>query len=477
MKIQRSINHWLYFSSLIIIITSFVYAGIVANGNLLNPNNLYVDENITFSGVKNILHPESFSEFIWAITDGDDHRYGRILWNSIALVAYIPSIFFGDIGQLFSGRMLQVILLISSFVIFAYTFIESKLLRIALIFTLSVLPFTTYFMTMPKPEPIMIFCMALFFYFYKKNSLEGARPYWIFLGLAFGAKISMLPAVPILLLASLHKKPLISETVKTLRNLFITIAYIFIGFCLAIPMFIKASGIVLIQLGILYLLIRLAIKNKKLAWALAIVFAICILAIPEIRNLLPKNLGIRYALEQWIHATFMKLNYGGLGPNYTWHDWGKFFITYWMMMPTSIAIGISCLIGSLVTLIFTSLAISWRQLNSNLLILGALLIIGNLMFISPFLSIKNRMWGMYLYPGCILIITSIFYTTELVRQERLGLIFSGHLLATLKYLVLITLISLLAIATSFWAPHSIQDIKFLDTRSTIKDYREWNLGK
>lgn len=477
MKIQRSINHWLYFSSLIIIITSFLCAGILANGNLLNPNNLYVDENITFIGVKHILHPESFSEFIWAITDGDDHRYGRILWNSIALIAYIPSIFFGDIGQLFSGRMLQVILLISSFVVFAYTFVDSKLLRIALIFTLSVMPFTTYFMTMPKPEPVMIFCMALFFYFYKKNSLEGARPYWIFLGLAFGAKISMLPAIPILLLASLYKKPLRSETVKTLRNLFITIAYIFIGFCLAIPMFIKASGIVLIQLGILYLLIRLAIKNKKLAWALAIVFAICIFAIPEIRNLLPKNLGIRYALEQWIHATFMKLNYGGLDPNYTWHDWGKFFITYWMMMPTSIAIGISCLIGSLVTLIFTSLGIGWRQLNSNLLILGALLMIGCLMFISPFISIKNRMWGMYLYPGSILIITSIFYTAELVRKRGLGLIFSESLLATLKYLSSISLIGLLVVATYFWIPHSIQDIKFLGARSTIDEYREWNLGK
>ena len=124
MKIQRSINQWLYIGSLILIIVSFLYAGILANGNLLTPDNLYVDENITFSGVKRILQPGSVDEFIWAITDGDDHRYGRILWNSIAIVAYIPSIFFGDIGQLFAGRMLQVALLISSFIIFAYTFIE-----------------------------------------------------------------------------------------------------------------------------------------------------------------------------------------------------------------------------------------------------------------------------------------------------------------------------------------------------------------
>lgn len=477
MKIQRSTNQWLYIASLTFIIALFLFAGILANENLLNPDNLYVDESITFSGVKRILHPGSVDEFIWAITDGDDHRYGRILWNSIALVAYIPSIFFGDIGQLMAGRMLQVALLIASFVIFAHTFIKSELLRIGLICTLSVMPFTTYFMTMPKPEPIMIFCLALFLYFYKKNNLEEGKPYWILLGMAFGAKISMLPAIPIFLLASLYKKPIRSETVKTLRNLFISVMYIFIGFCLAIPMFIKASGIVAIQLGILYLIIRLGIKNKMLAWGLALVVALGILAIPEIRNHLPKNLGIRYALEQWIHATFMKLNYGGLDPNYSWRDWGKFFIAYWMMTPTSIAIGISCVIGPLVTLIFTSLAIRWRQLDSKLLILAATLIIGCLMFISPFISIKNRMWGMYLYPGCILIITSIFYTTELVREKQFEIIFNGSLLKPLKYLSATTLISILVVATYFWIPHSIQDIKFLGARSTIDDYREWNLGK
>jgi hypothetical protein len=477
MKTQKPISEWLYVGSLTIIICSFLYAGIIANGNLLSPQNIYIDESITFNGVKKILYPESLNEFIWAITDGDDHRYGRILWNSIAAAAYIPSIYFGDIGQLFAGRMLQVVLLISSFIIFAVTFIESRPLRIGLIFILSVMPFTTYFMTMPKPEPIMIFCLASFFYFCKKNNLQEARPYWILLGMAFGAKISILPAIPILLFAALYNKTLGRQPIETLRMLFITVAYIFIGFCLAIPMFIKASGIVIIQLGILYLIIRLGIKNKMLALGLALVTALCILAIPEIRNHLPKNLGIRYALEQWIHATFMKLNYGGLEPNYTWRDWSKFFITYWMMMPVSIAIAISCLIGSLATFIFTNLTIRWRQLDSSLLILGALLIIGCLMFISPFLSIKNRMWGMYLYPGSILIITSVFYAAELVRKKQFGTVFKEPLSTPLKYLSATTLIGLLVTAICFWAPHSIEDIQFLGTRNSIDDYRNWNYGK
>ena len=477
MKTQRSISQWLYIGSLTLIICFFLYAGIIANVNLLNPDNLYVDENITFSGVKRILHPGSVNEFIWAITDGDDHRYGRILWNSIAAAAYIPTAFFGDIGQLLAGRMLQVVLLISSFIILAQTFIESKPLRIGLIFTLSVMPFTTYFMTMPKPEPIMIFYLASFFYFYKKSNLEEAKPYWILLGMAFGAKISILPAIPILLFVALYNKTLGRKPIETLRMIFITVVYIFIGFCLAIPMFIKASGIVIIQLGILYFVFRLGIKNKMLAWGLALVTALCILAIPEIRNHLPKNLGIRYALEQWIHATFMKLNYGGLEPNYTWRDWSKFFITYWMMMPVSIAIAISCLIGSLTILIFTSLAIRWRQLDSSLLILGALLIIGCLMFVSPFISIKNRMWGMYLYPGSILVITSVFYAAEVVRKKHFGTAFKEPLTTPLKYLSAITLIGLLVTATCFWTPHSIKDIQFLGTRNSIDNYQEWNLGK
>jgi len=146
--------------------------------------------------------------------------------------------------------------------------------------------------------------------------------------MAFSAKISILPAIPILLLAASFNKILGRKQTATLRILFITVVYIFIGFCLAIPIFIKVSQIVIIQLGVLYFIIRLGIKNKMLAWILALVVAISILEIPEVRNHLPKNLGIRYALEQWIHATFMKLNYGGLEPNYTWRDWSKFFITY-----------------------------------------------------------------------------------------------------------------------------------------------------
>ena len=99
------------------------------------------------------------------------------------------------------------------------------------------------------------------------------------------------------------------------------------------------------------------------------------------------------------------------------------------------------------------------------------------MFVSPFLSIKNRMWGMYLYPGSILIITSVFYVAELVRKKQFGTIFKESLTAPFKYLSTITLTGLLVTATYFWVPHSIKDIQFLESRNSIDDYRNWNYGK
>jgi len=49
-----------------------------------------MDERITFDGVRNILHPDSLRHFIWSVFDGGDHRYGRSLWNSMAIFSFVP---------------------------------------------------------------------------------------------------------------------------------------------------------------------------------------------------------------------------------------------------------------------------------------------------------------------------------------------------------------------------------------------------
>ena len=101
--------------------------------------------------------------------------------------------FFGDSGIIFAGRMSGVLFLISSFVIFTLTFLKNWALRCFCLLILINIPNVSYFMCNPKPEPIQLFFLSLFFYFFKKNNFAFAQPFWILIGVSFGAKISALP--------------------------------------------------------------------------------------------------------------------------------------------------------------------------------------------------------------------------------------------------------------------------------------------
>ena len=78
---------------------------------------LFMDERITFDGVRRILYPESITDFMLSIVHGGDHRYGRSLWNSIALFSFIPERIWGVTGQIIASRMTQAIILSSSFIL------------------------------------------------------------------------------------------------------------------------------------------------------------------------------------------------------------------------------------------------------------------------------------------------------------------------------------------------------------------------
>ena len=176
----------------LILFSIFAYA-LTANLDLsIGGYALGMDERISFDGVRNILHPKSTHSFFYAIYNGGDHRYGRILWNSIALAVFLPDLLFGEQGQIVGARMFQVILLFGSVLLISFGFVKRAFLRVVLIGLLLTLPFSTYYMSLPKPEPlaILFICLFLYFYFHRK------RPWvWVFLGLAFGTKISMLPVV------------------------------------------------------------------------------------------------------------------------------------------------------------------------------------------------------------------------------------------------------------------------------------------
>ena len=155
--------------SSIIILVILSYWVMLANMDLASGRfALFMDERITFDGVKNILHPEGVKSFILSVVDGGDHRYGRSLWNSIAIFAAVPERLFGDLGQIVSARLLQYFLIVASIVVITFGILRSWLLRFVLITALLSVPFTAYYSTMPKPEPLQLFFLALFTYFFIK---------------------------------------------------------------------------------------------------------------------------------------------------------------------------------------------------------------------------------------------------------------------------------------------------------------------
>ena len=190
---------------------------------------LDMDEQILFDGLKSIFHYDSKEQLLRFIYNGCWPNYGAIFFNLNAILCLFPKIFFGDSGVIFAGRMSGVLFLTSAFIIFTLTFLKNWALRCFCLLILINIPSVSYFMCNPKPEPIQLFFLSLFFYFFKKNNFAFARPFWILMGVSFGAKISALPFVlfvPTLTLIYNSNQKSLDHSIEQLPR---TIFFIFLG--------------------------------------------------------------------------------------------------------------------------------------------------------------------------------------------------------------------------------------------------------
>ena len=202
-----------------------------------------MDERIIYDGVENILHPPELKRFFWSIFDGGDHRYGRSLWNIIAMFSFLPELFFGESGQIFTERMTDVVFLLITFILLIITFLKHWALRFLLLAALLAMPYTEYYMSQPKPEPIQLLFIAVFLFFFKKNEMRLQGYYWIFLGLAFGTKISTLPFIVVVLFAASLKyfpnidfKKMVSEFIGAL-------GFFLLGLAISVPILLPNIAI------------------------------------------------------------------------------------------------------------------------------------------------------------------------------------------------------------------------------------------
>lgn len=453
----------------------FFAFSIYANINLIHPLETYIDEQVTFKGVYRILTADSASQFWWEISNGGDLRYGRILWYTLAVAGYIPFSIWSTEGIILTGRLISASFLISAYALLTITFINNWRFRIPCFLILLSLPFSSYFSTIPKPEPFALLSLGIFLILSKKNSLELNRPYWIWLGIAFGCKISFLPALVILVISAAWINNLSTINKRDQCELLLkTIICLYVGFCIAMPIFITPSMIVLVMLFCIYFMLQIFI-NKNLSIILSLFVVAGIITVPAIRDLLPFNLGIRSAIEEYIYATFYKINKGfNSSEIYSSLDWLSHFIKSWTFSPSLVAQIILIIMGLLFTtmLFLVPTSSGTRAIRVQLLIPLA---IGLILFANPIFAVTNRLWGMYLLPGFVFMVIACFSYADFVNHtnEKMR---SNPMMRLSRSLSTLACFTLIICSLLYWIPHTLSDFIFLGNRSSNAIFHPWNHG-
>lgn len=236
---KRPLNYDKIIGLLLMIFFGILYLFFTLKANLdlsEGKHLLFMDEQIVYNGVDQILSSKNTTQFLNNITHEGDHRYGKVLFNLNSLFSAIPRSIWSEPGQIISTRLLQTLALFLAYILFSFTFVKSWTLKGVLFLVLLTLPSTSYYVTMPKPEPLQILFIAIFLFFASKKSYKFGK-HWFYLGLAFGAKISALPIIAFYFIVSLFqsKKDLKRKSFP-FRKIIVSIIAAVIGFLMAEPM-------------------------------------------------------------------------------------------------------------------------------------------------------------------------------------------------------------------------------------------------
>lgn len=327
---------------------------------------LFMDEVIPFDNIKRIITAPSPEALGFAIADGGDHRYGRIFYNISAFSGWLPYRLAGDTGLIIAIRSTQVALLIGAMAIFCLTLLRTWGVRVFALLAMACLPYTDYFLTQPKPEPTQLLWYALFMLFAMRRRFAFGW-HWIFLGLAFGTKISAAPfCAAAAMLALAHSWIYSAGWKRTLLGGATATFTFWVGWIIAIPM----------------------------------------LALPT-----------RERVSAYLGWTFKTTGHGTDDSRITILDWLKSLLKGGEVVggayPPWVAMSLFCTLLLVLAIALFSLwrrRIALRELLENqtgwlLLGLAAALLL-------PIMLAVKRLWGFYLYPGQIFAVVAVAAIAE-----------------------------------------------------------------
>lgn len=326
---------------------------------------LEMDEKLSYSVNARLLHARSLKNLVQIASLGLDLRYGAVFFNSGALLAWLPAKLWGETGQIVATRMAQAIQLLASYLLLSacITPISLRALFLALVL---LLPHTPYYSALPKPEPNQLLFLALYLWYSHRHGFRLGRS-WVFLGLAFGAKISSLPLLaPFALASVLEMKENFSGWRNVTRSLCTGTIAFFSGFFVAVPS----------------LLIGLLLRE-------------------------------RYYLEDYLNWTFRFTGHGADRTDVGPLDWIRFIAGEWLGTPSQLA-----------ALLLTALLVISLILLARLLIHGdrksrfaAVTFTAGLITNTVIILKVKRVWGMYLHVGTVLMLLSLVSALSLAPLE------------------------------------------------------------
>lgn len=412
---------------------------------------LFMDERITFDGVKRILHPSGITDFIFSVSNGNDHRYGRVLWYSMAAFSYLPERLFGDGGQIVAGRLFQVLLTLASCSICIFGMVRTQWLRVVLALSLLTVPYSAYYMTMPKPEPLQLLFLSLFCYFFSQNK-ECLGWHWIFAGLAFGAKISTLPAILVFAAASLwlsHNK----SNSERCNNLLLSIGSFFLGLAISVPILMPSFFLALAVFSIF-----LALTRKfclKWYWK-----ALALLAVACVDFVLTKHF-----ITLWIRATFLNTAHSADQASTNALSWINFLFKNWLIGPQNVNVIFFLFICSYV--LCSAYLLLQKPFRRDIFTAITIIASGAALNAAIFIGAK-RLWGFYLYPGTFIILvgTALLIDINIKKEQGPHALFKHYSKIVNRGCAII----LLCFVTSLWMPSTIKNFQNLSQRTKSTEY-------
>lgn len=222
----------LAFSILFVVLATLLNLQFLIGSNI-NTTIAGHDEYIAVKEIYSILAPASAKHWLMAVISGNALYYGRVMFYFDALVAAIPFWMFGIKGMVFTVRMLHALIILSSLLLLANTFLEKTYQKVLFLIGSTCIYYSMYFIMMPKPEPHQLLCLSWFLNRSIKHQWGFGRHY-IFLGLAYGLKFNMLLLLPVFFIVPVLKhgsfdfKALIWPGLRAF-------AYLILGIIIAIP--------------------------------------------------------------------------------------------------------------------------------------------------------------------------------------------------------------------------------------------------